>query len=45
MAREITLEEKKIVTDMIARARAAMEQIKDYDQAQVDRLARAIGWA
>ncbi len=45
MAREITPEEKKIVTDMIARARAAMEQIKDYDQARVDRLAQAIGWA
>ncbi len=45
MAREITPEEKKTVTDMIARARAAMEQIKDYDQAQVDRLAQAIGWA
>jgi len=45
MAREITPEEKSTVTAMIARARSAMEQIKDYDQAQVDRLAQAIGWA
>jgi sulfoacetaldehyde dehydrogenase len=44
MAREITPEEKKRVAETIARARAAMEKIKDRDQAQVDRLARAIGW-
>ncbi|ESZ02195.1 aldehyde dehydrogenase [Mesorhizobium sp. L2C089B000] len=29
---------------MIARARQAMDEIKDYNQAQVDRLARALGW-
>lgn len=45
MAREVTEEEKKTVAEMIARARAAMEAIKDYDQAQVDRLAQALGWA
>lgn len=45
MAREITAEEKKIAADMLARARAAMDKIRDYDQAQVDRLARALGWA
>jgi sulfoacetaldehyde dehydrogenase len=45
MAREVTPEEKQTVVDMLARARAAMEQIKDYDQAQVDRLAQALGWA
>ncbi|WP_319530215.1 aldehyde dehydrogenase family protein [uncultured Cohaesibacter sp.] len=45
MAREITAEEKQTVADMIARARVAMEEIKDYDQAQVDRLAQALGWA
>jgi sulfoacetaldehyde dehydrogenase len=44
MARDITPEEIATVDAMIARARAAMEEIKDYDQAQVDRLARAIGW-
>ena len=45
MARGITPEEEKLVVDMVARARAAMEQIKDYDQARVDRLCQAIGWA
>lgn len=45
MARPVTEEEKKTVAEMIARARVAMEAIKDYDQAQVDRLAQALGWA
>jgi sulfoacetaldehyde dehydrogenase len=45
MAREITPEEIRTVADMVARARVAMNEIKDYDQAQVDRLAQAIGWA
>ncbi|WP_319411710.1 aldehyde dehydrogenase family protein [uncultured Cohaesibacter sp.] len=44
MARDITEQEKQTVAEMIARARAAMEEIKDYDQAQVDRLAQALGW-
>ena len=42
--RPVTPEEKQLVADMIARARKAMEQIEDYDQEQVDRLARALGW-
>ncbi len=45
MARDITPEEKQLIADMVARARAAMDAIKDYDQKQVDRLAQAIGWA
>lgn len=45
MAREVTAEEQQLVADMVARARVAMDQIKDYDQAQVDRLAQALGWA
>lgn len=45
MAREVTAEEKQLVADMVARARVAMDKIKDYDQAQVDRLAQALGWA
>lgn len=45
MAREITAEEKRIVADMVGRARAAMDKIKAFDQAQVDRLAQALGWA
>ncbi|WP_119309051.1 aldehyde dehydrogenase family protein [Cohaesibacter haloalkalitolerans] len=44
MARDITEQEKQTVAEMIARARVAMEEIKDYDQAQVDRLAQALGW-
>ncbi|MFV0292729.1 MAG: aldehyde dehydrogenase family protein [Paracoccus sp. (in: a-proteobacteria)] len=44
MAREITQEEIATVDEMIARAHKAMAQITDWDQDQVDRLARAIGW-
>ncbi|MCB1760604.1 MAG: aldehyde dehydrogenase family protein [Gammaproteobacteria bacterium] len=44
MAREITPEEIAEADQMIARARKAMDAISDYDQAQVDRLARALGW-
>lgn len=43
--RPATEEEKQLVTDMVARARKAMEEIAHYDQEQVDRLARALGWA
>ena len=45
MARDITAREKSLAADMLAKARAAMAQIADYDQARVDRLAQAIGWA
>jgi len=45
MARDLSPEDIKTVADLITRARAAMAQIRDYDQAQVDRLARALGWA
>jgi sulfoacetaldehyde dehydrogenase len=45
MARDLTPEDIQTVADMVARARVAMEAIKDYDQAQVDRLAQALGWA
>jgi acyl-CoA reductase-like NAD-dependent aldehyde dehydrogenase len=44
MARDITQQEIDSVDTMIARAQKAMEEVKDYDQAQVDRLAQAIGW-
>ena len=43
--RDITDKEREIVAGMVVRARAAMAAIADYDQAQVDRLAQAIGWA
>ncbi len=45
MAREITAEERQTARDMLARAHVAMDVIADYDQAQVDRMAQAIGWA
>ncbi|RYH04454.1 aldehyde dehydrogenase family protein [Salipiger sp. IMCC34102] len=44
MAREITPQEIETGDEMIARARRAMDEIADWDQDQVDRLARAIGW-
>lgn len=44
MAREITPQEIETVDVMIARARKAMDEIQDYDQAQVNRLAQALGW-
>ena len=45
MAREITAEEKALAGLMLDRARAAMAQVADYDQARVDRLVQALGWA
>jgi sulfoacetaldehyde dehydrogenase len=45
MAREITTEEKELAREMLERARVAMAQVADYDQARVDRLAQALGWA
>src|ERR1700712_2920858 len=41
----ITEEQKQDVQDMLARARIALDAIKDYDQARVDRLCQALGWA
>ena len=45
MARPITEEEKQCAQDLLGRARAAMQSIEDYDQARVDRLCQAVGWA
>ena len=49
MARQLTEEEKQqqkeYVQGLVQRARAAMDAIADYDQAQVDRLCQALGWA
>jgi sulfoacetaldehyde dehydrogenase len=44
MAREITPEEKQLAADMLARAKAAMKAIEDYDQAKIDRLCQAVAW-
>ncbi|HEU4436000.1 MAG TPA: aldehyde dehydrogenase, partial [candidate division Zixibacteria bacterium] len=44
MARPITEEEKAYAAQLLAKARTAMKEIEDYDQARVDRLCQAIGW-
>lgn len=43
--RETIEEQRAYIGDLLARARAAMEAIKDYDQATVDRLCQAVAWA
>ena len=43
--RAVTDEEKAYADGMLAKARAAMKQIEDYDQVRVDRLCQALGWA
>ena len=43
--RSITPEEKAYAADLLARARRAQKQVEDYDQARVDRLCQALGWA
>jgi sulfoacetaldehyde dehydrogenase len=45
MAREITADEKALAARLLRNARAAMDEIADYDQDRVDRLAQALGWA
>jgi sulfoacetaldehyde dehydrogenase len=45
MPREIKEEERELVANLVARAREAMRAIEHYDQAQVDRLCQAVGWA
>ncbi|MBV9550188.1 MAG: aldehyde dehydrogenase, partial [Alphaproteobacteria bacterium] len=45
MARAITEEEKQLVQTLVAKARVALNAIADYDQARVDRLIQAVGWA
>jgi sulfoacetaldehyde dehydrogenase len=43
--RAITPEERAATHEMLRRARAAMQTVEQYDQARVDRLIQAIGWA
>ena len=43
--RAITDEEKAYADGLLVKARAAMKAIEDYDQARVDRLCQALGWA
>ena len=44
-ARTISEEETEVALGLLNRARAAMAAIDAYDQAQVDRLCRAVAWA
>jgi len=43
--RSITPEEKEYASELLARARNAQRQVNEYDQARVDRICQAIGWA
>ncbi len=43
--RSITPEEKSYVAELVARARTAMREVENYDQAKIDRLCQAVGWA
>src|SRR5436853_251127 len=43
--RALTPVEEKSADDLLARARAAMRAIEQFDQAAVDRLCRAVAWA
>lgn len=45
MARSITPEEKAYAAELLARARRAQKQVEGYDQARVDRICQALGWA
>jgi acyl-CoA reductase-like NAD-dependent aldehyde dehydrogenase len=45
MAREITEQEKQYARELVSRARSAMRAVQDYDQARIDRLCQAVGWA
>jgi sulfoacetaldehyde dehydrogenase len=45
MARPLTPDEAETARAAVARARAAMAAIADYDQATVDRLCQAVAWA
>jgi sulfoacetaldehyde dehydrogenase len=45
MPRQISEEEKQYARELLQKARAAMKAIEDYDQARIDRLCQAVGWA
>src|SRR5687767_1926967 len=45
MTRAISETERAHARELLARARAAMQAIEHYDQATVDRLCQAVGWA
>jgi sulfoacetaldehyde dehydrogenase len=43
--RTLTAEETEASRQLLANARRAMAQVADYDQARVDRICQAVGWA
>jgi sulfoacetaldehyde dehydrogenase len=45
MASPVTEEQRAYLRDLVAKARAAMKAIEGYDQAKIDRLCQALGWA
>ncbi len=44
MGKELTENDHNMAADMLARARAAMAEIEDWDQDRLDRLSQAIAW-
>ena len=45
MASPLTDEQRAYAQTLLAKARAAMRVIEDYDQAKIDRLCQAVAWA
>ena len=45
MVREITARERQVARSHLENARVAMQATRDYNQQQLDDLARAVGWA
>jgi sulfoacetaldehyde dehydrogenase len=45
MAKELDDDDARLIDEMISRARAAMREVKDYEQTRIDRLCQALGWA
>ncbi|WP_150523570.1 aldehyde dehydrogenase family protein [Roseibium sediminis] len=44
MGKELTDDERQLVDDMLVRARAAMAEIEDWSQENLNRLSQAIAW-
>lgn len=45
MIKTITEEQKTYLRSLVAKARAAMHEIRDYDEVRINRLCQAVGWA
>lgn len=45
MTKTITEEQKEYLRSLVAKARDAMHAIRDYDEARINRLCQAVGWA